>query len=82
MKNTRSNNFAIAVEAELQRARAKHQKPINSMHEGYAVIKEELDEYWDETRKQFIDRNNDAIWCELVQVGAMAQRVAEDLLLS
>ena len=35
----------------MERARTKH-KPINSAHEGYAVILEELDEFWDEVKKK------------------------------
>lgn len=34
------------VEHELERARATH-APMNSHHEGYAVILEELDELWE-----------------------------------
>lgn len=34
------------VGAELQKARATH-APMNSHHEGYAVILEELDELWE-----------------------------------
>lgn len=36
----------LEVAAELDRARATH-APMNSHHEGYAVILEELDELWE-----------------------------------
>lgn len=71
-------NFSEMVQEELESARAHH-KPINSSHEGYAVILEEVDEFWEEVRKKRSERSVDRMLSELVQVGAMAQRVAEDL---
>jgi len=68
--------FVEMVNKELARSRNKH-NPIMTIHEGYAVLLEEVDEFWDEVK----NRNPDymAILEELIQVGAMAQRVAEDL---
>ena len=37
------------IRAEYNRARAKH-APMNSAHEGYAVLKEEVDELWDDVK--------------------------------
>jgi hypothetical protein len=34
------------IHDELLSALAKHPEPFNSPHEGYAVIKEEIDELW------------------------------------
>jgi hypothetical protein len=70
--------FAGLVEEEVRQARALHD-PINSAHEGYAVILEELDEFWDECRRKRGDRDPDAMLLELVQVAAMAERTAYDL---
>jgi hypothetical protein len=70
--------FAELVDYELHRAREKFPEPIHSLHEGYAVIKEELDEFWEEVKKQDSERNNDRLLEEIVQVAAMCQRVAED----
>lgn len=70
--------FARFVRAELARARANH-TPQHSAHEAYAVILEELDEFWDECRKRARDRSSSAMLTELIQIGAMAQRAAEDL---
>ncbi len=50
---------------------------MNSAHEGYAVLAEEVDEVWDEVRKR--EHVKVALLREVVQVGAMAQRMAEDL---
>lgn len=71
--------FPLHVECELARARAKH-APIHSAHEGYAVILEELDEFWHEVLKKRESRDVVAMYSELVQVAAMAQRVAEDVI--
>ena len=68
--------FLELVEFELSKARAGH-GPMTTQHEAYAVIKEELDEFWDEVKaKKF---NREEALGELVQIAAMAQRAAEDL---
>ena len=48
-----------------------------SYHEGYAVLKEELDELWDEIKGS---QNKDRLREEAIQVGAMAIRFINDLL--
>lgn len=68
--------FPQLVERELERARSLH-NPQQSAHEAYAVILEELDEFWEEVRAKQQDAPN--MLKELVQVAAMAQRAAEDL---
>ena len=73
------SQFARAVAMELDAARSAH-GPVSSVHEGYARILEELDEFWEEVRKKRENRDGGAMWHELVQVAAMAQRTAEDLL--
>ena len=64
------------VRAEVVRARRKH-RPMNSPHEGYAVILEEVDELWDEV-KQDTGREQPAL-IEAVQVAAMGVRYAMDM---
>lgn len=73
-------NFQKRVSVELLKARRLHPKPINSAHEGFAVILEELSEFWDEVRKKDSARNKARMRSELVQIAAMAQRTAEDVL--
>ena len=73
-----SKSFPHAVAIELQSARAKH-GPMNSIHEGYAVILEELDEVWDEVKKKTKERDLENLLKELIQVAAMAQKMAEDV---
>jgi hypothetical protein len=72
--------FQELVAKELQRAREKF-PPIHSRHEAYAVMREELEEFWELCRKwkgepAIGDRK---LLRELVQIAAMAQRSAEDL---
>jgi hypothetical protein len=64
------------VRAEVERAVRKH-RPMNSPHEGYAVIKEELDELWDEVKGNR-GRELSALE-EAVQVAAMGVRYVADL---
>lgn len=60
--------------AEFQYAKTKF-APFNNSHEGYAVIKEELDELWDEIKNNKFPtssmRNQRE---EAIQVAAMAIR--------
>ena len=64
------------VERELDRATAKF-PPLNSPHEGWAVIAEEVDELW-ACVKENTGRSEEA-WREAVQVASMALRYALDL---
>ena len=50
-----------------------------SYHEGYAVLKEEVDELWDEIKKSKPGANSEKIKKEAIQVGAMALRFLVDL---
>lgn len=63
---------------ECLRATGKY-PPMNSHHEAYAVILEELDEYWEEVRKKKSERDLDNTRLELVQIAAMAIRAYFDL---
>ena len=71
--------FSDDVRTELESARRNH-PPINSIHEGYAIILEELDELWEQARKKTSERDLQNIYRECVQIAAMAQRTAEDIL--
>lgn len=63
------------VHLEVHKAQQKHE-PMNSAHEAYAVLKEEVDEYWAEVKAdrgyQLSARN------ELIQIAAMAIRAIND----
>lgn len=66
------------VADELKRARKLH-APYHSSHEAYAVILEELDEYWDEVKKKGENRNREAMCKELIQIATTAIRAMSDL---
>lgn len=66
------------VAAELAHARSNH-APLNSAHEAYAVILEELDEFKIEVWKKTRARDRAAMRAELIQLAAMAVRAIEDL---
>jgi hypothetical protein len=66
----------LNVRAEIERAVAKH-APMHSPHEGYAVIKEELDELWDDVKQDLGRRPNARL--EALQVAAMGIRYITDL---
>lgn len=70
--------FITDLRRELLRAQAKH-KPYNSAHEAYAVILEELDEFWEEVRKKRHQRNPYAMYEELLQIATTAWRAVLDL---
>lgn len=66
------------VADEVWRASIQH-KPMSSAHEAYSVIKEELDEFWDEVKKKSEERTRDALREELIQTSAMCVRAIHDL---
>lgn len=59
--------------------RIKKKPEFNSVHEGYAVLLEEVDELWEEVRKKPGARAKDLLRGEAVQVAAMAVRFIADL---
>ena len=63
---------------ELHKARDGHRR-YNSVHEAYAVLLEEVDEFWDEVKKRRNLRDPNKMRAELVQVAAVAIRAIVDL---
>lgn len=70
--------FLGAMMQEMQRAQLDF-PPMHSLHEAYAILKEEVDEFWDEVKLKPALRNQDALIKELVQVATMAWRTVYDL---
>lgn len=64
----------IELMEELDRATQKF-GPLRGAHEGYAVILEEVDEMWDEIKKNDIEKARE----EALQVAAMAVRFLMDI---
>lgn len=52
---------------------------FNSAHEGFAVLKEEVDELWDHIKVNQKKRDLDAMKNEAIQVAAMALRFAYEV---
>lgn len=66
------------VATELKRARSKF-APFHSGHEGFAVLKEEVDELWQELCWGKGPEHPARLRAEAVQVAAMAVRFIEDV---
>lgn len=71
-------DFFELARRELARARAKHPGRQHSLHEGYAVLLEEVDELWDVVKAKAEARDPHHALMECIQVAAMAARMAED----
>ena len=70
---------ALGLSRDEAQSAAEKYPPFRSAHEGYAVLLEEIDELWDEVKKN--PKNRDAVKMqeEAVQVAAMALRFLTDL---
>lgn len=72
------------IENEVKEARKRY-GAFNSTHEGYAVLKEEVEELWDiikrNTERHYgtSDFKTKALIPELIQIAAVAQRMAIEL---
>lgn len=73
-----SSDFLDNVYREVRRARHKHPTRIHNVAEGYAIILEELEEFWDEVKRQSSARSGPAMLKELIQTAAMCCRTADD----
>lgn len=78
-----------AVEIEISRAKNLHPGDFHNIHEGYAVLLEEVDELWDEVKKnpekayfEHFDakgKHRMELRKEAIQVAAMAIRFAAEV---
>lgn len=73
-----TNEVMTLVSEELARAQAKFGS-FNSPHEGWAILREEVDELWDEVKLQYDARTKERMQKEAVQVAAMAIRFILDV---
>jgi len=69
------NDIIYAIIAEYERADRIHPN-FKSTHEAYAVILEELDEFWDEVKKNKPDYKN--MKKELIQIAAMCIKTIDN----
>lgn len=71
------NEVAELIDDEIHRAKTKFKEvKFNSTHEGFAVLKEEVDELWDEVKS---NGSKERLRAEAVQVAAMAIRFIKEL---
>lgn len=65
----------------IEMLKARHQyPPFHSYHEGYAIIKEELEELWTEIKKKPSTRDKEKLRKEAIQTAAMSLRFLVDLI--
>ena len=72
------SNTVYIIKEELEKARAKY-GPFNSTHEAYAVLQEEVNEFWELVQKNNMDHKEVFMFDELKQVAAIAIRIMEEL---
>jgi hypothetical protein len=77
MKN-REQLILAEMMKEYESAKAEY-SPFTSHHEGWAVIKEQLDEVWDEIKKKRGTKSQEKIMKEVLHVGAMSLRFLMEL---
>lgn len=72
-------NILVAMDMvqECERASAKF-PALHSFHEAFGVLKEEVDEIWDEIKQK--EQSHERIKAEAIQVGAMCIRLIIDLI--
>lgn len=75
---SREQQILDEVLKEYKRATAKH-SPFSSCHEGWAVIKKEFDELWDEVKKKSGVRSQDKMIKKAIQGAAMYLRFLMEL---
>lgn len=63
----------------MELGRAMKWPPMNSAHEGYAVLAEEVDELWEHVKVRQGERDIPEMAYEAVQVAAMALRFIIDV---
>jgi hypothetical protein len=79
--NTTQQLLGQAVTDVLNEVKAAQDKfpPMNSAHEGYAVLLEEVDELWEIVKLKQKNRDLTAMRKEAVQIAAMALRFLTDV---
>lgn len=77
MPITKEQFFSL-VEIEINKAQSRF-PPLNSLHEAYAVLLEEVDEVFEQMKLKESKRDHDLLLKELVQVASCALRTALDV---
>lgn len=77
VRDDHHKEIAAELVAEVERAQAW--PAMNSAHEGFAVLREEVDELWRHVMTNQKRRDLPAMRAEAIQIGAMAIRFVEDV---
>lgn len=79
MKENDISKILAEVICEYERAISLHPK-FNSRHEGYAILKEEIDELWEEIKKNHVNDTSAkyVMRKEAIQCAAMSLRFIKD----
>jgi hypothetical protein len=70
----KKDKIFTSMRTELNEAISKFPTPFNSSHEGFAVLKEEVDELWDEIKNDKSPGSKERQIEEAIQIGAMAAK--------
>ena len=73
-------SIVLEIATEVKRARSLFPEKFHNQHEGYAVILEEIDELWDEIKKNQKNYDLPAQRKEAIQAAAMLVRFIDELL--
>ena len=79
MKNEDYEQTTNEVLKEVLRAKTLFPVDFHNQHEGYAVIREEIDELWDEVKKNQRNYDLENQRKEAIQCAAMCIRFATEL---
>jgi hypothetical protein len=71
-------SYALELTVNEYRRASERYEPFHSAHEGWAVLKEEVDELWEEVKKSPKKRDMDKMRAEAVQCAAMSIRFIID----
>lgn len=86
MGEMKLNLFLADLRTEYNKAKTNHKRDFNSPHEGYGVILEEMDELWEEVKRNPSKMSDPqklfwkkSMYEEAIQIAAMAMRYATEL---
>lgn len=71
--------FDRLLKIRYEKLQANANRPYASIHEGFALLQEEVDELWDEVREKPLLREPGDVLRELVDIILVAKRMAADL---
>ena len=77
MRKATTKHVLKFIQLEHDKAKKKYKQNFNSTHEGFAVLKEEVDELWDEVKRKYPSKEH--MREEAIQVAAMCVRFINEL---